>query len=136
MYINIIETLSPSYWTIEYHSKLFVIDIEDIGYHHYRMRSCTGRNEIFLGNVASLYKCADICDQNRQCVSIEWWGVDNPHPLTGSNYCQASSTCTYENSEKSTKYDPADLYVKGTTLSIQYLRENIFLMRVKTIFPY
>ena len=82
------------------------------------MISCTGRNEIFLGNVASLYKCAEICDQNRQCVSFEWWGIDNPHPLTGSNYCQASSTCTYENSEKSTEYDPADLYVKGITLSI------------------
>ena len=118
MYINIIETVHRAIGLLNIIPKLFVIDIEDIGYHHYRMRSCTGRNEIFLGNVASLYKCADICDQNRQCVSIEWWGVDNPHPLTGSNYCQASSTCTYEKSEKSTEYDPADLYVKGITLSI------------------
>ena len=99
--------------------KLFVADVKDIGYHHYTMVSCAGRNELFAGNVAILYNCADICDQNSQCVSFEWWGVDNPHPQYGSNYCQASSTCTYENSEKSTKYDPADLYVKGITLSIQ-----------------
>ena len=92
------------------------------------MRSCSGRNEIFLGNVASWYKCAGICDENRQCVSFEWWGADNQHPQNGSNFCTASSSCTYENSKNSTEYDPADLYVKGTTLSIQYLRKNIFFI--------
>ena len=51
MYINILETLQII-GLLNIIPKLFVMDTEDIGYHHYRMRSCTGRNEIFLGNVA------------------------------------------------------------------------------------
>ena len=77
------------------------------------MRSCTGRNELFIGSVTSKAHCRETCDERLKCVSYEWWGINNPHPKNGANFCQASSSCTHENSEESTLSDPTDLYVKG-----------------------
>ena len=85
-------------------------------YIYYKMRSCEGRNELFQGHVNSLENCREICDERSQCISFEWWGVDNSHPSQGSNYCQASSSCTYQYSEEGTR-DPVALYVKGNKIS-------------------
>ena len=83
-----------------------------LDYIYYKRRSCEGRNELFQGHVTSFENCREICDESSQCISFEWWGVDNAHLAQGSNYCQASSSCTYEYSEEGTR-DPAALYVKG-----------------------
>ena len=77
------------------------------------MRSCSGRTELFNGTVTNMAQCRKTCDERFRCVSYEWWDIDNPHPTHGVNFCQASSSCTYENSEESTFSDPTDLYVKG-----------------------
>ena len=81
-------------------------------YIYYPIRGCSGRNELFKGNVANRDACQFKCDNNDNCVSYEWWGKSNPHSYEGSNYCQLSSSCTYDLSIESTKYK-ADLYVKG-----------------------
>ena len=95
--------------------------VTDLDYIYYRMRSCSGRNEIFVGSVTSQIQCREICDRETQCISFEWWGIDNPHPIYGANYCQASSSCTYGNSQDSTLEVLSDLYVKGNAIEEAYL---------------
>ena len=87
--------------------------VTEAGYTYFQLRSCTGRYELFKGTVANRGVCSSKCDENNQCVSFEWWGESNPHPFSGSMYCQVSSSCTYELSVEASSFDPADLYVKG-----------------------
>ena len=84
------------------------------GYTFYHLRECSGRNELFLGTVENRAACRTKCDNNNKCVSFEWWGELNSHPNEGSNYCQISSSCTYDRSVESNSNTYAtDLYVKG-----------------------
>ena len=88
--------------------------VSEWGYTHYNLRECSGRNELFYGKVNSLRDCRTLCTtkQHGSCVSFEWWGESNSHPTYGANWCQLSSSCTYELSVAASPSDPADLYVK------------------------
>ena len=82
-------------------------------YSYHNMRGCSRRNEIFKGTVHSRSQCRRICDGNLECLSFEWWGDSNPHPRFGPNYCQVSSSCTYELSNKTIITHKSILYIKG-----------------------
>ena len=88
------------------------------GYQYYKLRSCSGRNELYTGVVASRGECSKKCNEESTCVSFEWWGNSNPHPNIGENYCQVSSSCTHDESTASSPSDPADLYVKGDNIHV------------------
>ena len=83
------------------------------GYTFHDNRCChhlADMNELFSGTVANLAECRSKCDEDDQCLSFEWWGVSNPHPGLGENYCEVSSSCTYELSV----YEEDDtLYIRG-----------------------
>ena len=86
------------------------------------MRGCPSRNEIFKGRVHSRGQCRRICDENPECVSFEWWGDMNPHPSFGQNYCQVSSSCTYERSNKTRITHKSSLYIKGNAHTMQVVQ--------------
>ena len=77
------------------------------------MRGCASRNELFAGTVGSRSQCRRYCDENVNCASFEWWGEENIHPSFGPNYCQVSTTCTYEFSTITRVKHQSILYVKG-----------------------
>ena len=96
-----------TYWYL-----IFDIDTEP-DYLYYRLRGCGGRNEIFLGSVTGRSMCSSKCNENSDCVSFEWYGSSNLHPTEGANYCQLSSSCTYDISIQASPTYPSDLFVKG-----------------------
>ena len=83
------------------------------GYTYYKLRECDGRNELYIGSVGSREECSTKCNDKNNCISFEWWGKSNPHPSKGKNYCQASSSCSYDLSKISSS---TDLFVKGDNI--------------------
>ena len=89
------------------------------GYSYYNMRGCLSRHDIFKGTVQSRSQCRRKCDENEICLSFEWRGDVNPHPLLGTINCQVSSSCTYKNSKKTKITNKSILYIRGNENTAQ-----------------
>lgn len=93
----------------------FLVLVSVKSYTKYPGCGCTLRNEITLTSpYLSESECESQCSSDPSCVSFEWWEY---HPNHQSNYCQLSSSCSFNNDAQTRvqvdeNYENINLYIK------------------------